>query len=505
MQIRTIQAAALSVAFSLILSFSEVPLIRAETADNQNQQIDEMVRAQFHKAGTPAAAIAVIRGDEVEYHTYSDRKTVDEHTLFQLGSVSKAFTGLGILLLEDEGQLSLSDPVSRYIPWFSVRFNGGELDPEVLTVAHLLYHTSGFTNDESRYPRATGMMTLEENIRQISGSELVSYPSARYAYANTNYHLLGYIIETVAGQSYQDFMHDRIFAPLGLHHTYATPDYVNDGESMVPGSRLSFFRARPYETLITPGNVPAGYIISNAADMGRWMQLQMGTLEVSAQYSRIIGKSHLPNPDSTVRDQLQYAGGWYVDGKTGRIYHSGGTPGFSAHAAYRQGADMAVCVLTNMNASVNTDMVAGNILDILEGRQPEKYRSDIWRIFDTIFALITFAGIAGSAVGLVTLVRVRRQILEGQRHRVHRGWGVLMWLLLPSLLLLLFAGSVMFLLPSFFGADWPSMLVWGPLSVPAGGGALLLSAVILLAGSWASASTVCTDTGDSFNNSKNNG
>lgn len=503
MWIRTIKTAVLTVAVSVMFSSSVAPQLWTQAADSPSRQIDDMARQQFDKAGTPAAAIAVIRGDQVEYLSYSDTGAVDEHTLFQLGSVSKAFTGLGILLLEDEGRLSLADPVSRHIPWFSVRFAGRELDPEVLTVGHLLYHTSGFTNDEARYPQAVGMMTLEEHIRRINGSELVSYPSEQYAYANTNYHLLGYIIESAAGQSYQDFMDERIFAPLGLHHTYAAPEDVGSGERMMPGSRLSFFRARPYQIPITPANVPAGYIISNAADMGRWMQLQMGTVQASEQFTRIIARSHLPNSDSMVRAHLQYAGGWYVDSEAGRIYHSGGTPGFSSHAVYGRETDTAVCVLTNMNASVNTDMVAANILNLLEGRQPEKYRSDIWRIFDTVFSLIAFAGIAGSFVGLAGLMRVRRKILNGQRYRVHRSLGALMLRLLPSFLFLLLAGRIIFVLPAFFDADWPSMLVWGPLSIPVGAAALLSAAVLLLVGSATAALTASAAGGHA--GSRNNG
>jgi hypothetical protein len=219
------------------------------------------------------ASISIIQGNEVKYLSYPDGEggfAVDEYTLYQIGSVSKSFTGLGILLLEDNDLLSLDDLVNKYLPWFTVSYDGKAVSSDELTIADCLYQTSGFTNNEAKYLSAKEGMSLEDSVRQINKSELAFYPHSRFSYANANYRILGLIIETV-----------------------------------------------------------------------------------SEQFYRIIEKSHQPDPQSIIDDTTRYAAGWYANAKTGAIYHSGGTPNYSANVEIRSAVNSAVCVLTNMNASAN--------------------------------------------------------------------------------------------------------------------------------------------------------
>jgi len=140
-------------------------------------QIDLIVQEELAKAKIPNSTVAIIQGENVEYLSYPDaaadsEQMLDMYALFQIGSVSKAYTGLGILLLEDDGLLSLEDPVSKYLPWFTVSYEGKTVPSDVLTIADLIYHTSGFTNSESKYPNAIIGISLEESVRQINESEL---------------------------------------------------------------------------------------------------------------------------------------------------------------------------------------------------------------------------------------------------------------------------------------------------------------------------------------------
>ena len=152
------------------------------------EQIDNVVLDELERARIPNAAIAIIQGEEIQYIFYPSEADVDKYTLFQIGSTSKAFTALGILLLEDEGLLSLDDPVSQHIPWFTVLNSGEEVSGE-LTIANLLYHTSGFTRNN--FPRASAGASLEEAVRMVNGTELAFSPSQKFTYSNPSYSFLG--------------------------------------------------------------------------------------------------------------------------------------------------------------------------------------------------------------------------------------------------------------------------------------------------------------------------
>ena len=447
------------------------------SASDKYEQIDTIVREELAKANIPNSAIAIIQGEDAEYLFYPDadcESTLDRHALFQIGSVSKAYTGLGILLLEDEGLLSLDDLANKYLPWFTVSYEGKTVPPEELTIANLLYQTSGFTNDETKYPNASSGMSIEESVRQINESELLFYPSQQFAYANTNFRILGLIIEIVSGQSYDAFMTEQIQLPLGLENTYTDPQKAQNTGKVVGGSRLSFFQAWHYDVPVAAGNIPAGYIYSNISDMSRWLQIHMGEIEVSAQFQRIIEKSHQANPDSIVDDNTHYAAGWYINDETGGIYHSGGTPNYSANVEIRTQSNIAVCILTNMNASANTNSIAANILNILEGKSTTPYQADVWSIFDLIFSSITIIGAVGIFVLILITLRLVRQIRRVQREKVKVTRKRLLPFI-PSSILTLFTILAAVIIPIVFESSWVDLVLWSPLSLLSG----MISLIVL--------------------------
>jgi CubicO group peptidase (beta-lactamase class C family) len=433
-------------------------------------QIDAVVSEELFKAKIPNASISIIQGNEVKYLSYPDGGSgfaVDEYTLYQIGSVSKSFTGLGILLLEDNDLLSLDDPVNKYLPWFTVSHNRKAVSSDVLTIADCLYQTSGFTNDEARYPSAKHGMSLEDSVRQINKCELAFYPHERFSYANANYRILGLIIETISGQNYDNFMTERILLPLGLENTYTSPLKAQNTGKVTEGSRLSFLRAWPYDVPADDGNVPSGYIYSNAKDMSRWLQIHLGVIEISEQFHRIIEKSHQPDPQSIIDDTTRYTAGWYANAKTGAIYHSGGTPNYSANVEIRPAANSAVCVLTNMNASANTNHIAANILDVLEGKPASAYQTDIWYIFDMVFSLITAASIIGFIIYTFVILRIIRQTRKGKCIKKDFTRKDLKCFIFPSILAL-FSVLIAVIPPLIFGSPWTTIRKWSPVSLSLG-------------------------------------
>ncbi len=420
------------------------------------EQLSPSIENELIKAKIPNASISVIYGMDTEFRSYctgNSSMVADENTLYQIGSISKSYTALGILLLEDEEQLSLNDSVSKYLPWFTVMYKGKTVPPEDFTIAHLLYQISGFTNSDEQYPSAVAGMSVEESVRKINGCELEFYPSQQYAYANTNYRILGLIIETVSGKSYDEFMTDRILHPLGLNNTFTAPEKALKTGKVIKGSRLAFFRNLPYECPVAVGNVPAGYIYSSAGDMNRWLKIHMGEAEISEQFKRIVEKSHQPIPESVVDDNTHYAAGWFIDDETGTIYHSGGTPNYSANAIIRPASGSAVCVLTNMNASSNTIRIADNILDILEGKTPAPYKSDVWIIFDSVFSIVTIIAIVGIVLLILFTIKKRRC---AQNRTV--------WFIITAVLSL-FVILLLIIIPIAFNDSWSNLRMWAPPSL----------------------------------------
>lgn len=189
--------------------------------------LDSLLAVQF-RADEPGGAILVMKGDEVIYQEcigLADLETGDEitpNTLFNLGSISKTFVANGILILEEEGKLSVDDPMSRYFP----EFRSGEI-ADTVTIAHLLTHTSGLPDIRpvSEIPEFFITAKDYENFAPVMQAERLNFsPGERYEYSNPAFNGLALIIEKASGQKWQQFIAERIFAPAGM-----TTSTVTDG------------------------------------------------------------------------------------------------------------------------------------------------------------------------------------------------------------------------------------------------------------------------------------
>ncbi|MCR5511918.1 MAG: beta-lactamase family protein, partial [Lachnospiraceae bacterium] len=214
----------------------------------------------------------------------------DADALYQIGSMTKAFTALAIQKLIREGVLSENDTVSELLPGYTAYYDS---EPCEITVGQLLYQTSGYTNKESDYPSATEEMSLRDWAYSMSGKELNSRPGSEYSYSNVNFDLLGATIEQVSGKTYAEYMNSEILAPLGLTRTYA--QVPEDGVKIVHGSRLGYRRSFTYEIPVIEGRIPAGYFYSNATDMAEWIRIWTGTADIPEEYKELI---------SAVKDRL---------------------------------------------------------------------------------------------------------------------------------------------------------------------------------------------------------
>ena len=465
----------------LLVVFSATISSISASAATEQEEISSMIQEHVDKAKIPSVSTGMIRGDNVSFLSKGSQ-TADQNTLYTIGSTSKAFTALSILWLEDEGLLSLDDSVAKHLPWFKVKYDGKNVPDEDLSIANLVYQTSGFTNDESKFPTAKAEMTLEEYGHTFAGAELVSYPSDQYAYANANYVLLGLLIETITGKSYAEFTKEVIFEPLGLQSTSADPEKITKKDAIIQGSRLSFFMTHPYEVAIKPALIPTGYIISSTKDISRWLQIQLGTIEVEPQMKRLITKSHQPDKAHRVDEETRYAAGWFVV-EDGTIQHSGGTPNYSTNFIIKPDANIGVCVLTNTNATVNTNMMAENIINIMDGDPISPYKPDIWVTMDKIFSIMTFVCVPLLIGTLVMIFRIKKQSCTGIRIKKVQKKRITKFIVLPVVLLIL-AIAMLIVFPITFSSGWLALSTWAPYSMYTGIGAFTVLSGLLIAAAY---------------------
>jgi CubicO group peptidase (beta-lactamase class C family) len=356
----------------------------------------------------------------------------DAEGLYQIGSMTKAFTGLGVQKLINGGRLSKADKVSDLIPGFTAFYGSSEAD---ITVENLLIQRSGYTNDEKDYPTAKEGETLSDWASGISGKQLKTKPGTEYAYSNVNYNLLGLITEKVTGMSYREYMEKEVLAPLGL--SSVSVGKPADENSVIGGTRLGFRNVFSCETPVREGSIPAGYFYSDIGNIGRWL------------------KAWIENKDpdmDTVLENLKEKGDYYAgweraDGDV--IGHSGGTPNYSSMIVFSRSKGTGVCVLTNLNVAATTDSLCNSIFAELTGNGNAGLTCDVWTVFDIIFTSVS----AFFAALLIMTMFIRKKGLLGFT-------GVLS-AFLTVLILILF--------PVIFGADIRSIaFTWAPWSFLSG-------------------------------------
>ncbi len=190
---------------------------------------------------------------------------VPEH-VFEIGSVTKQFTAASILLLAERGKLSLSDPITRFLPDFPTH-------GETITIEQLLTHTSGvpsYTEMPEWVPRWREDMSVDTLIGIFRGKPLDFKPGERWSYSNSGFVLLGAVIEKASGKSYEDFVEQEIFAKLGMTHSrYGHQEEVVPGRADGYGKNGAELQRAPYLSLTQP--YAAGSLLSNVDDLARWL------------------------------------------------------------------------------------------------------------------------------------------------------------------------------------------------------------------------------------------
>lgn len=315
--------------------------------------VQEYVDVICDNSNTPGLAVVIMDGEEVSYLNagYADRKSekpVTSDTQFELGSTTKAFTAVGILMLERDGLLHRSDRVDKYLPWFEPVYHGNATE---ITIEDCLCHTTGVPVwTLGSLPTGVDEELLHKTVRNIANVELDFVPGSKFQYATVNYDILALVLEEITGQTYVEYMQENVLKPLMMQESCFRMDN-RFSNSMAQGYHYGFLRALPYDAPAFYGNIAAGYLVSTTKDLELWMKAQMDTAELTEKLEWAIQESH------KVSDGRYYWAGWMFE--DGYIAHSGSNPNFSSQVIIDTDGKKAVFALANIDGAAATTVVEG--------------------------------------------------------------------------------------------------------------------------------------------------
>lgn len=323
-----------------------LPGLRAASANDPAGRMETLLAKTF-PAHLPGAAVIVVKDGKVLFRQARGMANLELNVplqpdmLFRLGSITKQFTAAAIMLLAEQGKLSLQDPLTKFLPDYPVK---GRL----ITVEHLLTHTSGIQSYTDMPGWMTGKirneMTLTELIDGFKNEPMQFLPGEKFRYNNSGYILLGAIIEKASGESYEQYLRQNIFTPLGMTSTcYGHNEPVISkrvtGYSGPAGSPVN----AAYLSMTQPH--AAGSLLSTLDDLARWdAALYTGKLLPAAALAK-MWTPYQPKDGSAPG----YGYGFSTGTLKGRpvIEHGGGIFGFSTYGLRLPGEKVYVAVLCN--------------------------------------------------------------------------------------------------------------------------------------------------------------
>ncbi len=427
------------------------------------RQLDEQVQLLMEKGDIPGLSLVLTGEDTTLIRSYgytSDNggQAIDAATRFELASCTKAFTGLAMLKLQQDSLVQITDSITTYLPDFFMTYKGV---PQVITIKDLLHHTSGIATEAlSLVPVASDDQALRQTVGILRGKELEFIPGERYEYSSLNYDILGLIIEQQSGLSFESYVQQEILEPLQMKASYFQ-DGKQDAE-LAQGHKVSFFAARAYNPPLYRGNNPAGYLISNAADMARWLQFQLGQIQTGTSLDSLaktaqVADLSIPGDRSSFS---AYSAGWTLSlSGDGRVYHDGLNPSFSAFVGFFPMQKRGIAVLANSNSEA-TPLIASRINALLNGEQLEDPGS--FNSMDRMFSMLTWV-MGFVLLAIMTFIGYKVYALfSGAAIFRFEVLGFLRQLFLAVLTLSPLLLGIYLFPQAMAGFSWEAALVWAP-------------------------------------------
>lgn len=357
-----IRSLALASALLLAVPLAAQNTLPAEVAE----KIDKAAVDALAKTGAPSASIAVVKDGKLAYAkaygtaNLETKLAATPQMRYSIGSISKQFTAAAVLLLAQDGKLSLDDKVVRFLPDLT---RAGDV-----TIRQLLSMTSGYQDfwpQDYVMPMMLQPATAQRIADEWGRKPLDFEPGTKWQYSNTNYVIVGMIVERVAGMPLLDFLHKRIFEPLQMTSVVNTDEAGLGSGDPMRYLRYALGPVRPAPKEGRGWMFAAGELAMTASDLARW---DISVIDQSilnpASYRAMETEVQLASGVGT-----RYGLGVSVASVDGRriISHGGEVSGFTAQNDIYPDERAAIVVLTNIDAASTTGMIAGKIAPLLFG------------------------------------------------------------------------------------------------------------------------------------------
>jgi CubicO group peptidase (beta-lactamase class C family) len=367
---------------NIIAFFSALFFIGALNAQNTpsfvKDSLDVYIQREMKNWDIPGAAVCIVKdGKIVAMKGYGVREKgkkepVDENTLFIIASNTKAMTGTALAMLEAEGKCSLDDKVTKYLPDFKLK------DPWVtsqLSLTDVLTHRIGMETFQGDFMYLDSDLDRKQIMHKMGLLTPVYGFRSKWGYCNAGFLLAGECIEKISGMSWEDFMRNRLFKPLGMTRTLALSKEILTAENKSAPHTLVNGKIEkiPYGEMDMLA--PAGSVVSSVSDMSRWVIANLDS-------GRVQGKEIIPfkaikrarKPESIVGNSRHpfnkshytlYGLGWMLEDYEGReiVSHTGGIHGFVTSVTLLPEENLGIIVLTNTDQNSFYQALKWEILD----------------------------------------------------------------------------------------------------------------------------------------------
>ena len=379
--------------FSIVLLLLFVVQVSAQAP---GADFEEYVNKAIKDWGVPGVAIAIVKDDRVVFakgfgvRELNKPTPVDDQTLFAIGSSSKAFTSASLAMLVDEGKLKWDDPATKYLPGFQL------FDPystRELTVSDLMSHRSGLVRGDllwyaSPYDR-------NEVLRRVRFLKPSWSFRSRYGYQNIMFLAAGQIIPSVTTKTWDDFVRDRIFTPLGMKSTNVSIKSLSGAANVATPHAKIDEKVQAIAWRNIDNIAPAGSINSNVQDMAQWLRLHLGDgiyqnkrllssaaikeMQTSQTVIRLEGLMKSQYPEAHF---LNYGLGWFLSDYRGRklVEHGGAIDGMRAEVAMIPEEKVGVVILTNLGGNLLPHALMYKVFDFYLSAPQRDWSSEILKV-----------------------------------------------------------------------------------------------------------------------------
>lgn len=326
------------------------PLLKAQDIE---ARINDKLKEKIAENGPGAVFLVAKKGNVVYKKAFGLANLelqvpMESNNVFEIGSMTKQFTAVSILMLMEEGKLQLDDEITEYIPDYPTRGH-------VITIHHLLNHTSGiksFTSVKGLDAIANNNMEPLEMIDFFKNEPMDFHPGEKFKYNNSGYIILGYIIERASGMEYADFVEKHIFKKLGMSSSYyARRSKVIPNRASGYHEREDYINARHINYSIP---FASGSLMSTVDDMLKWEQAIKNHILLGKESTRKVFTNYTLNNG----ELTNYGYGWHVKTMNGSksLEHGGSIFGFKSMGVYLPEEDIYVIGLSNCDCNSPTQI-----------------------------------------------------------------------------------------------------------------------------------------------------